>query len=283
MGDTRGGAFSRRPSERRRTTSAGTRLARAGRLLGHLLHGVAITVFVFPFATARTRSRHVERWSRRLLAILHVRLHVEGERPDANSRPALIVANHVSWLDIFLLDAVAHVRFVGKSEIRRWPVIGWLSTRAGTMYIERSRRRDTGRINRLVAAALERRELCAVFPEGTTTIGDEVLPFHASLLQPAVAAGADVIPVAIRFARPDGTRCEEAAYDGDKSLLDTMRLMLTQPRIEATLRFLPPIHAAGRSRREVAEEAARAISLALGLPPPRTRPGTAGRPPAAPH
>lgn len=283
MSDTRGGTGLRTPPDRRRTTSAGTRIARGARLVLHLMRGVLITAVVFPFAAARTRSRHVERWSRRLLATLHVRLHVEGERPDAHARPALIVANHVSWLDIFLLDAVAHVRFVGKSEIRYWPVIGWLSTRAGTMYIERSRRRDTGRINRLVAAALERRELCAVFPEGTTTIGDEVLPFHASLLQPAVVAGADVVPVAIRFARTDGSLCEEAAYDGDKSLLDTMRLMLTQPRIEATLRFLPPIHAAGRSRRDVAEEAARAISLALGLPPPRTLPGTAGGPPAAPH
>ena len=146
------------------------------------------------------------------------------------------------------------------------------------MFIERARRRHAARINQQVVAALRQGDTFAVFPEGVTSAGNVVLPFHASLLQPALACDALLFPVAIRYTRADGSLCGEADYKGDKSMVDSLSLMLTQPVIHARLQFLAPVASAGKHRRELAHEAAGLIARALGLPAPRRRAGTtAGR------
>ncbi len=183
----------------------------------------------------------------------------------------MIIANHVSWLDIFAIHSVRTVRFLAKSEIRRWPLFGWLCAQVGTLFIELTRLRSIVQINEQVAVALGQGDVFAVFPEGRISSGNRLLPFNASLLQPAVASGAMLYPVAIRYTRADGGSCEEADYEGDKSMLDSLLLMLTQPVICARLQFLPPLACAGRHRRELAYAAAQLISGALGVPAPRGR------------
>ena len=165
------------------------------------------------------------------------------------------------------------MRFVAKSEIRHWPVIGWLSGKGGTLFIERSRHRHIAAINQQVAAALREGDLFAVFPEGKITAGDVVLPFHASLLQPALACNAQLFPVAIRYTRADGSLCSEADYEGNKSLLEALRLLLTQPVIHVQLQFLPPLACNGAHRGELAHAAALVIASALNVPVPRRRTG----------
>jgi len=251
---------------------------RRARLVLHLVRGLATAAFVFPFLDGRKRMLRVQRWSRRLLPILGVRLVVRGRAPRKGA--ALVVANHVSWIDIFLLDAVRPARFVGKSEIRAWPLVGWLAASAGTLFIERGKRRDAGRVSATVAALLQSGERFAVFPEGTTTAGDRVLHFHASLIQPAVLAGVPVHPVAIRFLRPDGSLCREAAYDGDRTIGDILRETSAFPQIRAEVIFAPPILPAGRDRRAIAREAQAVIAGLLGLPAPGSAPGTPADPPA---
>ena len=186
-------------------TGWATRYLRISRLALHFARGLVTSALVFPFVGAPQRRRTIQRWSRELLALLSVRLHVHGRPPPEGARPLMVVANHVSWLDIFAINAVVPVRFVAKSEIRRWPLIGWLCAQAGTLFIRQARRRDTARINELVAAALRAGEVFTVFPEGTTTDGSSVRKFHSSLLEPALAARAAVQPVAIRYERDDGT------------------------------------------------------------------------------
>ena len=127
---------------------------------------------------------------------------------------------------------------------------------------------------------MERGDIFAVFPEGVITTGDRVLPFHASLLQPALACGADLYPVAIRYTRADGSLCNEADYEGAKSLLDSFLLILTQPVIHAHLQFLTPLASNGAHRRDIAQEAASVIARALNVPAPRRRIGKSSRPPA---
>jgi len=119
-----------------------------------------------------------------------------------------------------------------------------------------------------------------VFPEGYTSAGDVVLPFHTSLLQPALECDAMLYPVAIRYTRADGSLCSEADYEGDKSMLGSLLLMLTQPAIFVRLQFLPAVTSAGKHRRELAYEASRLIAGALGVPAPRRRAGTAAGPKA---
>lgn len=252
-------------------TSVSIRTIRALRLVLHILCTVVVTAVVYPFLDNVRRRVRVRRFSRQVLAILAVRVKVSGEPPRVADAPAMMVANHVSWLDIFAINTAHTMRFVAKSEIRRWPVIGWLCEKGGTLFIERAQRRHTLHVNSEIAAALTQGDTFAVFPEGTITAGDVVLPFHASLLQPALACNARLFPVAIRYTRSDGSLCSEADYSGDKTLLDTLRAILTQRVIHAHLQFLPPLMCAGRHRRELADEAARLIAGALNLPAPQRR------------
>jgi 1-acyl-sn-glycerol-3-phosphate acyltransferase len=246
-----------------RGTSLATRGMRLARLTLHLLRGLLTAAAVFPFLSPARRRAAVKRWSHALLRIVGVRLHVHGPPPHRQEPPAMLVANHVSWLDICAINAVVPVRFVAKSEVRAWPMIGWLSAKAGTLFIERSRRRDTARINREVAEAMLRGDVVAVFPEGTTTDGSHVLRFHSSLLQPALLAEADVHPVALRFERSDGSLCVEAAYDGDKSLWDTLLLIIAQPVLHAHVWFLEALPAGTAHRRTLAQAAQHAIAVRL--------------------
>jgi 1-acyl-sn-glycerol-3-phosphate acyltransferase len=104
-----------------------------------------------------------------------------------------------------------------------------------------------------------------VFLEGTTTDGTLVLPFHSSLLRPAQQAKVQVVPVAIQYRRRDGSICTEAAYDGDKSVMDTLRLMLTQHEIHAHVHFLPPLATEGVHRKALAQNARAVIVRALNF------------------
>jgi len=249
-----------------RPTTFITRFFRVTRLVLHLARAVAMVAVCFPFYDDAKRMGWVRHWTARLLAILAVRVKVSGTPLRAGAAPAMIVANHVSWLDIFAINAVRKVRFVAMSEIRRWPVFGWLCAQGSALFIERARRHHAAHINRQMVAALTQGDTLVVFPEGRTSAGDVVLPFHTSLLQPVLECEATVYPVAIRYTRADGSLCSQADYEGDKSMLGSLLLMLTQPVIYARLQFLPPLTSAGKHRRELAHEASRLIAGALGVP-----------------
>jgi 1-acyl-sn-glycerol-3-phosphate acyltransferase len=251
------------------------RAARIARLIGHLLYGVAVATLWLPIASPAERRVRIQRWSARVLKILHIGLDVRGRPPDG-SEPVLLVANHVSWVDIFAMNAVVPVRFVSKSEVRGWPLIGWLAARSGTVFIERARRRDTARVNDAVAAALRNGQPVAVFPEGMAGDGTRVLKFHGSLLQPALNAGAQIRPVAVAYRRSDGSRSTEIAYDGDKSLWHTVKLITTQRELTVSLTYLPALQSQELHRREVAAVAQRVISETLGLPAADTATRTTG-------
>ncbi|HWA11830.1 MAG TPA: lysophospholipid acyltransferase family protein [Burkholderiales bacterium] len=253
---------------------------RALRLGIHLLQGVLTVALLFPVYGVRRREAAVARWSAGLLAILNVAPRVHGLPSGDGSRPRVLVANHVSWLDIQVIHAVWQIRFVAKSEVRDWPLIGWLSARTGTLFIERGSGRHAARINQAIHAAFEQGFAVGVFPEGTTTEGDRLGKFHASLLQPAVDEVALVCPVALRYVADEGELCVAASYVGETTLLESMRAILAQPRIEAQLHFLPSIDAKGRTRRELAQLTQQAIAEKLNLPVSGTTPGTPADPPA---
>lgn len=249
-----------------RPTPYPIRLVRIARLFLHLFSGFLQVGLLFPFIGKSRRKHLVGRWSAKLLAIFNVSVRVQGVPPDADARPAVLVANHVSWLDIQLIHSIWQVRFVAKSEVRDWPVIGWLSARTGTLFIERGSGRHAARINKAIHAAFLENDAVGVFPEGTTTEGNEIGKFHASLLQPAVDEDALVCPVALRYLGEDGTICVAASYVGDTSLAESMRSILGQRRITAELFFLTPIDARGRTRRDLAAETRQAIAGRLNLP-----------------
>ena len=222
-------------------------------------------------------------WSAKLVRVVGVRVIVDGELPASSSTVSMVAANHVSWLDIFTISSALPTRFIAKSEIRDWPLAGWIAERAGTIFIRRERRRDTARINDLVHAALAAGDCVGLFPEGTTTEGDQLLRFHSSLFEPAVANAARVLPVAVRYEHHDGTLCRAIAFVGELSFVQSLALVIRQRDVVARIAFAPPIEATGLGRREVAALAEERVANALGLPRPGTAPRTPPGPPAGPR
>lgn len=248
----------------------------------HLLTGVVKAGLLFPLISPARRRVVIRNWALRVLSILRIELVVKGAVPRIGERGVLFVANHVSWVDIYVLDAVCPVRFVSKAEVRSWPIIGWLAVKVGTFFIERTRRHDTGRINRALHDALDRGDCIAVFPEGTTSNGSLLRPFHASLLQAAVNSNARLWPAAIRYRNPDGGLNIAPAYADKMSFAQSLFRILAEPRVIAEVAYLEPLQVENRSRRELAALAERAIASALSLPIPCRKPGKSADPQAAP-
>lgn len=196
----------------------------------------------------------------------------------------MIAANHVSWLDIFAVMAVWPTRFVAKSEIRDWPVAGWIAERAGTLFIRRDRRRDTARMNEQVHAVLGEGYCVGIFPEGTTSEGDRLLKFHTSLFEPAVANGAHLHPVAIRYEHADGRLATEMAYVDELSFMQSMVRVIAARGVVVRVMFGTRVDcAAVADRREAARLTRERIAGLLGLDPLDTAPGKRADPPAAPR
>lgn len=215
-----------------------TRLRACWRLLRavtHGLHGLLIVWLRFGSLDKAARHQRIAWWSATMFARLGMQLAVSGTfKPGAK----LIVANHVSWLDILAIHAACpQARFVSKADVRQWPLINRLIDAADTLYIERERRRDAMRVVHQTAEALKSGHTVAVFPEGTTGPGPELLPMHANLLQAAIAAGAPLQPVVLRFADARSAFSDSAAYVGDTTLAQSLWLIACgeQMRVEVTV------------------------------------------------
>lgn len=219
----------------------------------HLLRGLLTIAFVFPRMPQEQRELRVQDWSARMLACLGIRLVVEGE--SGATGPLLIVANHLSWLDITALHAARYCRFVSKADVARWPLIGKLASGVGTLFIERTRRRDALRVVRHMEQSLRDGDVLAVFPEGTTGDGIRLLPFHANLLQAAISAAAPIQPVALQFIERDSGHPSAAPlYTAEDTLLRSVWRTLRTPGIVVLIRFGQVQSSAGRERRAWASE-----------------------------
>ena len=221
---------------------------RSGRALLHALAGLATIAVLFPRWDAPRRQARVQVWSLRMLALLGITLELHGQPP--RSGPVLLVANHISWLDILVMHAACYCRFVSKADVRHWPLIGTLATGGGTIYIERESRRDALRVVHHMAESLQAGDVVAVFPEGTTSDGVALLPFHANLIQAALSARAPAQPVALSFIEtatraPSLTPC----YIGDDTLVASVWRTLSGPPLSAVVRYGEPQEAQGRDRR----------------------------------
>ncbi|MDD2713088.1 MAG: lysophospholipid acyltransferase family protein [Simplicispira sp.] len=228
------------------------RLGACWRLLRVAVHvgaGLWMVALRFPRLSPEQQSVRVQVWSIALLGHLGIALQVRGPLPLLG--PVLLVANHLSWLDIVVMHAARHCRFVSKSDVQDWPLIGTLATAAGTLYIERRVRRDARRVVQQMAQALRERDVLAVFPEGTTGDGTVLLPFHANLLQAALDANAPVQPVGLRFVdAASGAPSTAPVYAGDTTLLDSLWRTACAPPLLAVVHYGAPEPAQGRERRE---------------------------------
>lgn len=227
----------------------------------HVLLGLLLTPLILTRHAGgvwRTHPVVTSWWHNRLADILGVRITVSGVRPQA---PVLLVSNHVSWLDIVVLGALTPTDFLSKYEVRRWPVIGWLAARAGTLFIRRGNG-EAAAISDQIARRLRDNGLLTLFPEGTTTDGSTVRPFFSRLFAAAIDTGTDVLPVALRY-HIDGALDPVAPYTDQQSLADSMRRLIARERTEVHVVFGEPISLRDHTRKEVADLARTRIVQAL--------------------
>jgi 1-acyl-sn-glycerol-3-phosphate acyltransferase len=237
--------------------------ARVLMLFVHLSVGLLMALVVsIDFFELLDRARLAGWWHRQLLAILGIRVRRHG-RPVAAAH--LSVANHISWLDIPVINAGEPVRFVAKSEIRSWPLAGWLATASGSFYLRRGKG-DGPRLTERLTTYLRAGGNVALFPEGTTTPGVGVLRFHARMFGPAIDARCAVQPIALRYRKTADGR-DIAPFVGDDDLLRHLLRVLREPGIDVDVTYCAPIQALGRERAELAAATQAAIEQALRQPP----------------
>ena len=246
--------------------------------LVHVALGLLYAVLTFGWIGPRRRDAAIMAWSRILLLIIGVRLESKGEPPsichasgaraggEGSEMPgSLLLINHTSWLDVFAIAAVVPARFVSKAEIGRWPVFGWLAIVVGTLFVERGRRHAVMRTNQAVAERLRSGQVIGIFPEGTTTDGSRLLPFHANLVQPAIDLGVPMRPVGVRFTQR-GRFSRAAMFIGEMNLMQSLWRVVTTPYLVVELHWLAPLDPLPESRHAAARSARAAIAHALDIP-----------------
>ncbi|ROH86234.1 1-acyl-sn-glycerol-3-phosphate acyltransferase [Pseudomethylobacillus aquaticus] len=226
----------------------------------HTVYGVMIAGLLLPHVKPAWRDRLISHWCRGLLSLLNVTLRVHGTPPPFDSRNIMLVGNHISWLDIHALNSVKALRFVAKSEIRGWPVFGWFSEKVNTLFTERTRKQDAGRMVDITAEALRSGDCICFFPEGTTSDGSHILPFKGSLMQAAINADSMIWPVTIRYPDANDQPNVAMAYYGDISLQDSIFSVIGQKAPVVELHFGSPIAAHGHERRGLSLLARQAIA-----------------------
>ena len=226
-----------------------------------ILLGLLTELLIFPVLGRVRRRRVVGQWSRVLLRLCGIQVRPLGNPVVQGA--VLWVANHLSWVDIFVLNSVRTTSFVAKSDIRRWPVIGLLVAWAGTLFIDRGHRHAVREANGQMVACFEQGDSVGLFPEGTTTDGADVKSFHAGLFDAAVQAGVPTQPVALRMLR-QGRPAPELTFVGEQTLVANLWFLLGARGVSVECHFLAPIPVAeGLNRAELARQTHAAIRAAV--------------------
>lgn len=201
-------------------------------------------------------------WTGTVCRIFGVRILANGA---PLSPPCLIVANHISWLDIIALHSCAAMGFVSKAEIARWPLIGFLARLSGTLFHQRGDRESSSNVAQVMIQRLNDGGRVAIFPEGGITSGDHVKRFHARMFRAAIDSTCPVQPVMIRYLR-NGRRDPDAGFrDGENFMVNFLRL-LGRPGCTCEVRFLAPLESTSQLRNDLARESQLVISEAFEAP-----------------
>lgn len=224
----------------------------------HLVVGIPLTLICFlpgigalPAGGMTLMRRAHRSWQRIFLMVLGIRLRIRGRLPAG---PCLVVANHISWLDIVMLQALWPMWLVAKAEIRHWPLVGWLAHVAGTLFIQRGSGESRRRVARRMSALLKRGERVGIFPEGGIRREAGVKLFHAPLFAPAIRARVPVVPVAIRYDR-NGDLHETMVFTTGESFIMNLLRIMAEPPSEGRLVIGPVIDDRDEGRRALARQA----------------------------
>ncbi len=230
-------------------------LVRVIALVLHVILGLFIAFAFYGWISKPKREWVLRTWSRCLMKTTGVKVISEGY--PIMEGPVMLTANHVSWIDIFIINSQRATAFIAKSEIRQWPVIGWLVAAAGTIFIQRGSRQAVVEINQTLSNHFNEGTCIGLFPEGTTSDGLTVLHMFSGLLEGAMKAQVPIQPVALLFSY-QGQRSGRVAFVGEQTLVANIWVLLSSKDVSVTVRFLPPVTQAGEtvvmSRQELADK-----------------------------
>lgn len=231
----------------------------------HLFYATVQVALFFPFLGHSQRDRLKRAWSRQLLRLLGIRIDSNPQTAQALDaiEGGLLVCNHISFIDIFVINTLLPSGFVAKNEVSRWPLIGWLVVHGGTVFIQRGSRLAVRRTQQQLLDALHGGQRFVIFPEGTSTAGDRVLPFHSALFQSAVSAQVSLHALAISYHQADGSRSVAPAYIDDISLMDCLLGVVKTRGITVRLRLAASYAPPHPDRRRLAHDAHLAVVAAL--------------------
>ncbi len=255
-----------------------TRYYRISRIFIHTIVGLTLVAVVLPLISKPTNYKLIQWWCGGLLRAFNIKVLLYGKLPPPDTSRTMFVANHISWSDIHALNSVIPLRFIAKSDIKSWPVFGYLARNSNAIFIDRAKRQEAGRLVELTKDSLLAADNVCFFPEGTTSDGTgtdgtginsnrpqdpPVLAFKSSVLQAVIDAKAQIWPIAIRYSHPDGSINTQMAYAGDTTLIESMQNILNQKNPTVDLHFLTPIQASGENRRDLSQAAYDAIVAKL--------------------
>ena len=204
----------------------------------HVICGVCTLSLTFPFLDRRNKDRAIQKWSKHLLKIFNIELVVQDGALLGNV-PHLIAANHISWLDIHVINAFRPICFVAKSEVEGWPIFGWMAKQLGTLFIKRDSARHARQVVSQMAEVLKADSIC-IFPEGTSTAGKSVLPFKPNLFEATILAQTPVFPLSLQYlSKSTGIRSESPAFIGEMGLLESMSSIIKNRTLVAKITILP--------------------------------------------
>lgn len=229
-----------------------------------LLNGVFQMLVLFPWCTREQKLARIQHWSQQILKVFNIQVNAHNVPSLSQVKGSMLISNHVSWLDIFAINSVLPGQFIAKEDVRKWPIIGYLAAKANTVFVSRQRGSGStqGKVDG-VATALRTGAQVTLFPEGTSTNGEQVLPFKSSFFQAPIDAKAKVWPVLCFYPADNGGTNETMAYYGDVSLVRSLRDLAAQKSAVIELTFYEAIDATQQERRDLANHIQEMLSTEL--------------------
>lgn len=222
------------------------------KILLHIFVVIPLCLLIF-ISPRPQQEKIIQCWCRKLLSIFEIKIELRGlEAYLFNGKKYLIVSNHISWLDIIVIQSIKPSIFVAKSDVASWPLFGWVAHMTGTIFIQRDKVSDIKKALKKMKRRLIKRSVC-IFPEGTSTNGRYVLPFKSNLFQSSIDTSRSILPVCLRY-EEDHRYSDKVAFIDDMSLIDSIKKIKNEKHITVTMDVLQPIRPRG-NRKELASYA----------------------------
>jgi len=209
------------------------------KILLHILLVVPLCLLIL-VSTKNQQERIIRFWCKRLLFIFEIKVEVTGLGTYLmNQKKYLMVANHISWMDIIVIQSIKPCIFVAKSDVASWPLFGWVAQMTGTIFIKRDKVSDIKKALKKMKRRLIKRSVC-IFPEGTSTNGRYLLPFKSNLFQSSIDTNKSILPLCLRYEQ-NNTYSDKAAFVDDMSLVDSINKIKQEKDIYVIVEVLQPI------------------------------------------